>query len=475
MKGEIGLRHDEQALLIGAAALLILCMVFGGDSAKGNLGTMAAQMLAIPMLVFGVVQAARRRQLHAARWGVGVALLILLVPLLQLLPVVASLWALPTERASLLQDLAIAGVAGLDLRWTLSPAATERDVYFLLPGLALFFCMLGLGRTAWRRMLGLLVVLGLANLALAFAQVAAGQDSFLNPYPKFPPAMGGIFANRNHQADLLAISLMLAVVFLLDNWKHIRESHQSNGKLVALAFAVAILVLALPLVGSRAGVIVAMVMLMASLLTSGLLGWQAFRRNRILQAGAALTLLIFVVGLQAALAWMQVDAAVEGSRHALLNETLRIGSEHAPLGSGLGTFVAVFQQGAGDALPLDAYINNAHNEYAQWWLEAGVVGMAVVVLAVLAMMGALVALLRQRPGSSTRVAGMAALMGIGVIVLHSTVDYPLRTQAMLAVCGMLAGIAIAAASTLGRRQSEREDANPGSHIEPRQSKLAIRR
>lgn len=469
------MRQDELALMIGTAALLILCMVFGGDSAKGNLGTMAAQMLAIPLLVFGVVQAARRRQLFAARWGVGVAILITLVPLVQLLPVGSLLWALPVERATLLQDLGVAGITGLDLRWTLSPAATERDIYFLLPGMALFFCMFGLGHTAWRRMLGLLMALGLANLVFAFAQVAAGQDSFLNPYPEFPPAMGGVFANRNHQADLLAISLMLAVVFLLDTWKQARESRQSNGKLVALVLAVAILVLALPLVGSRAGVIVAMVMLMASLMSSGLPTWQTFRRHPMLQVGAVLTVLIFVVGLQAALAWMQVDAAVEGSRNALLNETLRIGKDHAPLGSGLGTFVAVFQQAAGDALPLDAYINNAHNEFAQWWLEAGVVGIVVLVLALLLLTATLLALFRQRPRSSTRVAGMAALMGIGVIVLHSTVDYPLRTQAMLAVFGMLAGIAIAAASTLSRRQSEREDANPGFRIEPRQSRLAIRR
>lgn len=445
MKAEGELRRGELALLIAASTLLILCFVYGGDSAKGNLGMMAVQILAIPLLIFGVVLAARRGNLYSARWGVLVALLIALLPLLQLLPIPGSLWNLPVARISLLQDLDAAGIASVDQRWTLSPSATERDFYFLLPGLALFFCMLGMGRTAWRRMLGLIVVLCVANLVLAFAQVAAGQDSFLNPYPGFAPAMAGIFANRNHQADLLAIGLMLVVVFLIDNWKQGRESPRSFGKLGALAFVGLIFVLALPLIGSRAGVIVAMIMLMAALMTSGLPAWQSFRRKPMLQLGALATLIIFVAGLQAARAWMQVDVAIEGSRHTLLTETLRIAGGNAPLGSGVGTFVPAFQQGASGAVPLNAYINNAHNEYAQWWLEAGIVGVLLTLLSLSVLIGALLALLRQRPGSSTRVVGMAALMGIGVIVLHSTVDYPLRTQAMAAVFAVLSGIAIAAA------------------------------
>lgn len=447
MKGEGELRRDELALLCAAAALLILCFVCGGDSANANPGMMAAQMLALPLLIFGFIFSARRGSLRSARWAVLAALLIAFVPLLQLLPVPASLWTLPHGRVSLLQDLKAAGVTSIDMRWTLSPSATERDLYFLLPGLALFFCMLGLGRTAWRRMLRVLVILCLANLVLAFAQVAAGQDSFLNPYPAFAPVMAGIFANRNHQANLLAIGLMLVVVLLLDKWKQGGDGHRSVGAAGALVFVGVTFVLGLPLVGSRAGVIVAMVMLLVALLTSGLPDWQSVRRKPVFLLGALITLVIFAAGVQAALAWMQVDVALEGSRHTLLNETLHIGGQHAPMGAGIGTFIPAFEQGASDAVPLNAYVNNAHNEYAQWWLEAGVAGIAVMLLSLAVLIGALIALLRQRPGSSTRVLGMAAMMGIGVIVLHSTVDYPLRTQALMAVFSVLSGIAVGAAET----------------------------
>ncbi len=440
-------KPSDIVLLISAAVLFCLTFIVGGDSANVNLGMMAAELVAVPLLIYAVFQCAIRGRLAAAPWAVAVVALIMFIPLLQLLPLPASLWSLSADRLQLLQDLKVAGVASVDQRWTLSPAATERAFYFLLPGLALFFCMLALGRSAWRRMLALVVILCVVNLILAFAQVVGGQQSILNMYPDFAPAMGGIFANRNHQADFLAMGLMLVSVFFLDVWKRRQDDRHATRKAAVLALLGVVFVFALPLVGSRAGVIVAMIMLLGVLLSSGLPSMRSFRKNRLLQVGSIVALVVFVVGLYAAIAWMQVDVGDEGSRRTLLTETLRIGAEQSPLGSGIGTFVPIFQAGASDALLMHAYVNNAHNEYAQWWLEAGVVGVFVTILALALLIKTLVSLLRQRNGSSARVCGMAAMMGIGVVILHSTVDYPLRTQSLLAVFGVLAGIAIAAASS----------------------------
>ena len=446
MHGNDGMRQVDKALLPAAIALLLLCVVAGGNSAQTNLGLMIAQLLAIPLLIVSIALAIRGRKLWACRWGVLAAALIGVLPLLQLLPLPAALWVWPIERQSLLADLQAAGISDIDWRWTLSPAATERDFYFLLPGLALFFCMLGSGLKVWRWMLGTVVAVGVANLALAFAQVIAGQDSVLNPYPQFAPAMGGVFANRNHQADLLAIGLMVSIGLLMQRWRISGEQRLSNIGLTALVCICLLLVFALPLVGSRAGVIVAMVMLMATVLTAGLPSWKKFRHSWSLKFGALGVIALFAIGIQAALSWMQVDQALEGSRNTMLTETLRIGDNHAPLGSGVGTFVAAFQQGASDVVPLHAYINNAHNEYAQWWLEAGFSAWFVLVICVVALVNALYRLLRLPEVSNTRMVGMAAMMGVGVVLLHSTVDYPLRTQALSAVFGVLAGIAVAAST-----------------------------
>jgi O-antigen ligase len=480
MKSEADVKQGDGWLLLLAASLLLLCFVCGGDSAKSNLGAMAAQLLAIPILVLALFQCARRdRFQHATtRWGLAAAAMIVLVPLIQLLPLPTSLWSLPTGRVSLLQDLNAAGVESVYQRWSLSPAATERDLLFLLPGLALFFSMLALGRSAWQRMLGAIMALSIGNLVFAIVQVAAGQDSILNLYPDFVPRLAGIFANTNHQADLLAIGLMLATVFLLDALKRIRESGRSGAEVGALIFIALILVVALPLVGSRAGVIVAMVMLMGALLSFGSPPVRTFRESRLLQIGLVLVLVVFVIGLQAGIAWMKSDAgdsAIEGSRYRISSETLTIGFEHAPLGAGIGTFIPAFQQGASEDFLMSAYVNNAHNEYAQWWLEGGVVGVLAVLLALVALLKTLIVLLRLYPGSRTRVCGIAAMMGIGVIVLHSTVDYPLRTPALSAVFAVLSGIAIAAASSRSsvRSPSRRDDRWPDDHSRTSRGQIPV--
>ncbi|HET9032244.1 MAG TPA: O-antigen ligase family protein [Dokdonella sp.] len=436
--------------------MLSLCFIAGGSSATGNLGTMAAQLLAIPILVYSVVQAQRQGLLRLARGSVLVVMMIALLPLLQLIPLPAWLWSLPPERLSLWSDLQAAGVATVDKRWTLSAYATERDLLFLLPGIALFFCLLGSGRTVWRNMLWLIIGLSVANLILAFAQIAAGQQSFLNPYPDYAPAMAGIFANRNHQASMLAIGLMLVTVFLLNALRQARNSSGPYAKVWVLVFAALSFILALPLVGSRAGVIVAMIMFLGAILSSGLPSAHSFRRNRLLQIGSLLALAVFVIGLQAALGWMRNDAgdsAIEGSRYRIAAETLQIGIEYAPLGAGFGTFIPAFKQGSSDVFLMRGYVNNAHNEYAQWWLEGGVLGVIVVLLALIVLIKALVRLLRQNPQSRTRTSGIAALMGIGVIILHSTVDYPLRTPALMAVFAVLSGIAVAAANTVSNESA----------------------
>ena len=48
-----------------------------------------------------------------------------------------------------------------------------------------------------------------------------------------------------------------------------------------------------------------------------------------------------------------------------------------------------------------------------------------------------------------------------LIVLHSMVDYPLRTQALMAVFAVLSGIAVAAAGAKAESAQRRERSGPG--------------
>lgn len=74
---------------------------------------------------------------------------------------------------------------------------------------------------------------------------------------------------------------------------------------------------------------------------------------------------------------------------------------------------------------LHNYFNHAHNDYLQWWMEAGWLGAALLVasLGVLAFAGARAF----AHGTHSRFPAAAAAFALAALLLHSWVDYPLRT------------------------------------------------
>jgi len=109
-----------------------------------------------------------------------------------------------------------------------------------------------------------------------------------------------------------------------------------------------------------------------------------------------------------------------------------------PWGSGLGSFRAVYAQFEPlQSLGEFTYANHAHNEVLQNTIEGG--------LPALALMGAFVAVVATaavRAVNGGVVADywrQAALISVSVPLLHSLVDYPLRTLA----CSTLLALALA--------------------------------
>lgn len=438
--------QPQDRLLLGTAcALLCLAFATGGSSQQTNAGVMLAQLLAIPVLLYALSQALQRGCLAQMRWSVALFALIVAIPLLQLLPLPESLWNLPVARQLLSRDLSSAGVTGLQYRWSLTPAATERDALSLLPATALFFAALALGSAAQTRLFWLVIALSFSSLVLGVAQVGAGQDSVLNLYPQWPVSLGGVFANPNHQAAAIAIALVLAIALLLDARRRAKRSEEFSVQPWLFTALIAVFVLAIPMMGSRAGPVIAVVPAVLFVLCSGAVPLERIRHHRGTQILAAATAVVFAIALYGALNWT-TGARIDTIRSALTRQTTLIGFAHAPLGGGIGGFVPLFDQGVAVSLLGGEYINAAHNEYAQLWLEGGV----IAVLCMLAMFVWLAISFRRLfvlPAKSTRRRmGLAAAMAMVVILLHSTVDYPLRTPALMAVFALMAGVLAARAS-----------------------------
>jgi O-antigen ligase len=129
------------------------------------------------------------------------------------------------------------------------------------------------------------------------------------------------------------------------------------------------------------------------------------------------------------------------------------------VGTGLGTFQTVYRRYENPDRVTRSYANHAHNEYVEFVLELGIAGLLLILAFIAWWATALVRVWRSEvPGAAM---ARAASVAIGVVLLHSIVDYPLRTSAIAAVLGFACALLVPAP----RRESEpAEAAGPESDL-----------
>jgi O-antigen ligase len=147
------------------------------------------------------------------------------------------------------------------------------------------------------------------------------------------------------------------------------------------------------------------------------------------------------------------------SRRVLAATTTRAIADSFPVGTGLGTFQTVYRRYENPDRVTRQYANHAHNDYVEFVLELGIVGLLLILAFIAWWAMALVRVWRSEvPGAGL---ARAATVAIGVVLLHSIVDYPLRTSAIAAVIGFACALLVPAP----RRDSELTDAeDPGSDL-----------
>lgn len=432
----------ERSGHLAVSALLGLVFVTGGGAADRGWGDVAAQLCALPLLGWSLWQLASPRA-HRGRWtwwGLGLALLAVAMLAMQQLQLPAVLWQVSAARVALAADLQMAGVdAGH--AWSLTPLASERGLWSILPALAVFAGTLAMPAHRHRFVLLVFVALATASLMLGYLQLGAPQDSLLNPFPQWAPALNGVFSNQHHQSAAMAIALLVVMAMLLEEWHGERAEPMPRPQRHLLVAAGLFLLVSLPLSGSRA------VFLLAAL---GIVAVFAMMRRpvrdrspRTWRAAMGLVLrALLAVGVMAAIVqWVQYDIAEE-VRWTVARATLAMGAAFVPLGAGLGSFVPWFDQNAPVALVGWEYFNHAHNEYAQWWLESGVPGITLAAVAWVFLVAGRPR--RLRAHSLDQAVLVAAWLGATLLLLYSVVDYPLRTPALMTLGAGLLAMVIAA-------------------------------
>ncbi len=259
----------------------------------------------------------------------------------------------------------------------------------------------------------------------------------------WPDAYGGgvegLFANRNHHATLLLAILPFAAAFAGASLR--RRASGSQTTLWLWALFIGLVVVAIGVIQSRAGV----TLIGPSLALSLLAAWIASGRRR---PGPAFFGLAAIVGLAIAAVGLFALAPIldrfnPNSPAEGQFENWPVVAEAAqtylPVGSELGSFDAVYRS----VEPLEqldpTYFNQAHNDYLETWLETGWMGMALV-LVFLAWWGRRSWACWRAPPSRESDLQRAASIAILMVLLHSVVDYPLRTETIAVLFALFAAI-----------------------------------
>ncbi len=119
-----------------------------------------------------------------------------------------------------------------------------------------------------------------------------------------------------------------------------------------------------------------------------------------------------------------------GSRYTSFANSLRATADHFPIGSGVGSFADVYPAYENPARVDRWYVNHVHNDYIELAVETGLTGILLIVAFILWWMLRVAAIWR---ASAIDRFARAATIASGAILLHSLVDFPLRSTAISAL------------------------------------------
>lgn len=442
------------AVSVVAVVAVTAALLLGGGTRQGLMSDVVLQFICIPVLMFGLWQIAADGLPRHLRFPMIMLAAVVAIPILQLVPLPAWLAdGLPYH--SMLQD--IRALAGQDrVFWPISvvPDATAQAALSLLVPVSVYLMCIRLNFEERRWLAVLLIAVGVGSAILGMVQISQGQSSGLRFFDITNTGEAvGFFANRNHLSALLYVTWLLAVVWFVDQIDRFVAStgqlHTEASVLLpvfALSCAVVLLLVAQLMARSRAGLILAGAAMLAAVLisarrqTAGVPGVARSSLRRIVGLGLAFTV---VLSSQYALVRVLERLAydpLQDARIVFAQRTYAAALAFLPTGSGVGTFVPVYAmfERPQDAL-LDTFANRAHNDVLEMFLENGVFGVVLLALFVAWLLHRLWTIwMHSMPGATPldRRLTLASAVALILLLMHSLVDYPLRTAAMMALAAV---------------------------------------
>jgi O-antigen ligase len=363
------------------------------------------------------------------------AMLVVTLAVLHVIPLPPSIWQNLPGRAIITDVDRLARIDGAWRPLTLSPMASRDTLYGLAIPLAVLLFGIQMRRDECFKLVHVALALGLASGFLGLLQALGDPQSALYFYRiTNNDAAVGLFANRNHQATMLAA--LFAMLAFYASWGTRSDGQGKLKRIIALA-AGAVLVPLILVTGSRSGIVTGTIGLIAGvMLYSPAQPSDRPRRktagfNPLYAAtGAAILFLGLITILMArAVAFERLweRGPEDDLRWRLWQQVADAAAQYLPWGTGNGSFVPVYQILEADRALGPNYVNRVHNDFIELFLTSGVPGLMLLGVAIMAAAVASYRAFASKKRSAATALARVGAVTLAILAMASLTDYPLRT------------------------------------------------
>lgn len=403
----ITLRTTDSKYALGLA--LIACLLLGGGTARSLAIDTALQIFVIICSTYAIVRIKESRSL--SKEGVTLFCAVVILGVFQLIPFPISFLS------AFRPDIFIPYVPGVNLPSTIGTVSliasrTLQSIIFVLVPIYYFIALSKLSQDDLIDLIPFYMIGIICNLVAAIIQYSMNTGAQLN-YLLGYQGMVGMFANVNHFSTIMFSSIPLVLYLIIFMGRR------------ALAILILLLILVVLLAaGSRAGILIGLAITAVSFT---MLIWRN-RINRLIIIPLMLGAMLYLYGTIAHVGAQDVD--LEYGRRYFAHTTLDGIRDNWVLGIGFGAFDIIFPHyETRDAI--NAYfVNHAHNDFLEIVFEGGII-------ALLFLSAYILIFVRQAYRTINQPLQQLAMLSVLTILVHSTVDYPLRTMAVALIFAFL--------------------------------------
>ena len=405
------------------AGFVLLCILLGG-SGQGVWTNISLQLAGIALIGLAATAASRAGGGGRVSLLHLILILALLLVLLQLIPLPAGVWTSLPGRAAIAHGFELLGYPLVPMPVSETPYASVLALFAAIPALA---ALVATGRLSPSpRAIALGIVAGMvAGIFVGALQVAGGPDAWAYFYPIHNAGAVGFFANHNHMATILLIGIPMTAALMVSATSKRRSSAVTRYGLGAAVFLLTLV--GIVLTGSRAALALSLPVILASATMFPL----ASRWRGLALAVSVIALLGAVVLVVSDPISASADES-SSSRPEIWRTAAKAIEDSFPVGTGLGSFESVYHRYEDSGSVSRQYINHAHNDYLESALELGAAG--VILIAAFLLWWTVTAVRIWMSPVSTPFA-RAATIATAAVLVHSAVDFPLRTAAISAIFG----------------------------------------